>query len=140
MAEAILRHAAGDRFEALSAGSHPAGFIYPLAAQAMQRRGISMDGQVSKSWNEFADRTVDAVITLCDEAAKEACPAWPGAPLTAHWPVPDPALLPGTEEERLEYALRIAERLWAKIDGLIALDWSGRKAAIAERLAFLGEI
>lgn len=139
MAEAILRHVAGDRFEALSAGSHPAGFIYPLAAAAMQHLGIPMDGQESKSWDEFADREVNVVITLCDEAAKETCPVWPQNPLTAHWSLPDPAFQPGTEEERLEFAIHIAERLRVKIEVLVALDWSRDRAEIAERLASLAE-
>ena len=140
MAEAILRQLGGDHFEALSAGSHPAGFIHPLAIGAMRRLNIPLTNQTSKSWNEFADTRLDAVVTLCDAAATEACPALPGSPLTAHWALPDPVYHPGTDEERLEFTLLIAERLRTKIAGLMGLDWSSDRAELKQRLGFLGEI
>jgi arsenate reductase len=140
MAEAILRHSARDQFEALSAGSHPAGFVHPLAVEAMRLLGVPMESAVSKSWDEFADAWLDVVITLCDVAAVETCPAWPGAPITAHWSLPDPAGYLGTNEERIELALRVAQRLQTKIQGLIDLDWSVSSDDIAARLEFLGEI
>ena len=140
MAEAILRHVGGDKFEALSAGSFPAGFVHILAIEAMRRLGISMPGAVSKSWDEFAETTLDAVITLCDDAVAETCPVWPGAPLTVHWSTPDPSFHPGTEAERIELAVRIAERLVTKIQGLVDLDWSMGRDEVRKRLEFLGEI
>ena len=140
MAEAMLRQLGGDRFEALSAGSHPAGFIHPLAIDAMSRLNIPLASQTSKSWNEFFDTRLDVVVTLCDAAASEACPVWPGSPMTAHWSLPDPAFHPGTDDERLEFTLLIAERLRAKIAGLAALDWSSDRAELKQRLGFLGEI
>jgi len=140
MAEAMLRQLGGDRFEALSAGSHPAGFIHPLAIDAMSRLNIPLASQTSKSWNEFFDTRLDVVVTLCDAAASEACPVWPGSPMTAHWSLPDPAFHPGTDDERLEFMLLIAERLRAKIAGLAALDWSSDRAELKQRLGFLGEI
>ncbi|RME38099.1 MAG: arsenate reductase ArsC [Planctomycetota bacterium] len=140
MAEAILRHLAGDRFEALSAGSHPAGFIHPLAVEALAGMGIPIGEQRSKSWDEFASRPIDAAITLCDHAAGQPCPDFPGAPLRAHWPLPDPGSAPGTDEDRLALAHQVARRLRRKIEGLIALDWSGDRGLLAERLRFLGEI
>jgi arsenate reductase len=140
MAEAILRHLGGDRFEVSSAGSHPAGFVHPLAIEAMRRLEIPMDDHVSKGWEQFADAPQDVVITVCDEAAKETCPSWTGSPLTPHWSLPDPTYHPGSEEERLEFALRVAQRLRAKIEGLIALDWSKDRVELAGRLQFLGEI
>lgn len=140
MAEAMLRQLGGDRFEALSAGSHPAGFIHPLAIAAMIRLNIPLTSQTSKSWSEFAGTRLDVVITLCDAAASETCPLWPGGPMTAHWSLPDPAFHPGTDDERLEFALLIAERLRTKIAGLVALDWSSDQAELKQRLGFLGEI
>jgi arsenate reductase len=140
MAEAMLRQLGGDRFEALSAGSHPAGFIHPLAIDAMSRLNIPLASQTSKSWNEFFDTRLDVVVTLCDAAASEACPVWPGSPMTAHWSLPDPAFHPGTDDERLEFTLLIAERLRTKIAGLVGLDWAGDRAELKQRLGFLGEI
>ncbi len=140
MAEAILRHLAGDRFTATSAGSDPAGFVHPLAIEVLQHMGIPLHDPRSKSWDEFAQTPVDAVITLCDDAAGEVCPTWPGDPVCAHWSLPDPAGHLGAEKERLELALRIAGRLRTKIEALLKLDWSTNRADLAERLKFLGEI
>lgn len=140
MAEAILRHLGGDRFEACSAGSHPAGFIHPLAADAMQDMDVSMVGQTSKSWDEFAEVAMDVVITLCDAAAAEPCPTWLGSPNVAHWSLPDPTYHPGTQVERAAFALRVVQRLRMKIEGLVELDFSGDPAEIQKRLEFLGEI
>lgn len=140
MAEALLRHTGGDAFEALSAGSHPAGFVHPLAVEAMRRLEVPVDNLSSKSWDVFADRPVDVVITLCDNAAEERCPVFPGDPLRVHWSLPDPALYVGTDADRLEFALRVAERLAAKVRGLVAIDWIQPRSEIEERLEFLGEI
>jgi arsenate reductase len=140
MAEALLRHLGGDRFEAYSAGSHPAGFVHPLATEAMAGMNMSTDGQNSKSWNDFATTPVDVVITLCDAAASETCPVWPGAPLTAHWSLPDPVGHFGSDEERTAFATAVAQRLRAKIEGLIKLDWSADPKELADRLRFLGEL
>jgi protein-tyrosine-phosphatase len=140
MGEAILRQLGSDRFEALSAGSHPAGFIHPIAIETMQQMGISLESQTSKSWDEFPDTRFDVVITLCDDAAAETCPVWPGDPVRAHWSLPDPSYHPGTDEERLQFAMRVAQRLRTKIEGLIELEWSQDRAELAKRLRFLGEI
>jgi arsenate reductase len=143
MAEAILRHVAGGRFEALSAGSHPAGFVHPLAIEAMRQMEIPLEEHTSKSWDEFASAEggpVDVVITVCDNAAGEACPSWPGDPITAHWSLPDPVYHPGSEEERSDFALRVAQRLCTKIEGLIELEWTMDRAELSKRLAFLSEI
>ncbi len=140
MAEGILRQIGSDLFEALSAGSHPAGFIHPLAAEAMQRMNIPIESQISKSWEEFADTDVELVITLCDAVAGEPCPTWPGNPLLAHWPLPDPTYYPGSHEERVELTLRVAQRLNLKIQGLLDLDFLGDPAEVRKRLEFLGEM
>ena len=140
MAEAILAHLGGGRFEAFSAGSYPAGFVHQLAIDAMQHLGISMPFAESQSWDEYKDETFDAVITLCDYAAAEECPNGPGNPIRAHWSLPDPAYHPGTLEERQQFGLTVAKRLMAKIEGLIALDWTSDRASLEAGLARLGEI
>ena len=140
MAEAILRHLGSVRFEAFSAGSHPAGFVHPLALEAMSRMNIPIEEHTSKSWDVFQDQFLDVVITVCDQAAGETCPVWPGEPITAYWPVPDPAFHPGDDQERLDFSLRVAQRLRTKIEGLLHLDWSTDRAAIIQRLTFLGDI
>ena len=102
MAEAILNHKGRDRFTAHSAGSHPAGQPRPEALQQIESAGLSTVGLRSKSWDEFARPgapSLDFVFTVCDNAAKEQCPYWPGQPMTAHWGVPDPAAVKGTPGE-----------------------------------------
>ena len=121
MAEALLRHLGGKRFLAFSAGSHPAGYVHALTVEAMRRMGISTQGQYSKSWNEFADERMDIIITVCDSAASEVCPTWPGRPATAHWSLPDPSSVPGTPDERIEAAMVVARLARRWIEGLIAL-------------------
>jgi arsenate reductase len=106
MAEAILNHKAlthgAGGFRAYSAGSHPTGTVRPEALQQLQSAGVVTDGLRSKSWDEFALRDaprMDFVFTVCDNAAHEVCPLWPGQPMTAHWGVPDPAAMRGTPDE-----------------------------------------
>lgn len=140
MAEVILRHQAGDRFEALSGGTHPAGYVHPVAIEALTRMSIPIEGLESKGLDEFSETDLDVVITVCDAAAGETCPVWRGAPLCVNWPLPDPAMHPGTEEERIALALRVAERLCMKIEALSKLDWAMPRDDLASRLEFLGEI
>jgi arsenate reductase len=102
MAEAILNRKGKGAFTAYSAGSHPAGAPRTEALAQIASAGISTAGLRSKSWNEFAAPDapqMDFVFTVCDNAAKETCPYWPGQPMTAHWGVPDPAAVKGTPEE-----------------------------------------
>jgi arsenate reductase len=102
MAEAILNHKAKDGFTAYSAGSHPSGTPRPEALKQLESAGISTYGLCSKSWGGFAapgTPHMDFVFTVCDNAANEACPFWPGQPMTAHWGVPDPAAVQGTSAE-----------------------------------------
>nr|WP_246422918.1 arsenate reductase ArsC [Roseospira visakhapatnamensis] len=100
IAEAVLAHAGAGRFRAFSAGSHPRGAPHPEALATLRRARYPTDGLRSKSWDEFATDdapALDFVFTVCDAAAAETCPVWPGQPVTAHWGVPDPAAFQGTE-------------------------------------------
>jgi arsenate reductase len=102
LAEAILNHKAKDSFTAYSAGSHPSGTVRPEALAQLADAGLPTTGLRSKSWDEFAGPAtprMDFVFTVCDNAANEACPLWPGQPMTAHWGIPDPAAAAGTPEE-----------------------------------------
>jgi arsenate reductase len=102
MAEAILNHKGKGTFHGYSAGSHPSGQPRPEALKEIKSAGIAIDGLRSKSWDEFAapgSPQMDFVFTVCDNAANETCPIWPGQPMTAHWGIPDPAAVIGTTEE-----------------------------------------
>ena len=102
MAEAILNRVGAGKFRAYSAGSHPKGQVHPETIRLLQSLGYDTSGFRSKSWSEFADPgapLLDFVFTVCDNAAGEACPLWPGQPMTAHWGVPDPAAAKGTSAE-----------------------------------------
>jgi arsenate reductase (thioredoxin) len=102
MAEAILNHRGRTAFTAYSAGSRPAGVPRPEALRQIESAGIATEGLRSKSWDEFAAPGapgMDFVFTVCDNAAKETCPYWPGQPMTAHWGIPDPAAVEGTPDE-----------------------------------------
>jgi len=102
MAEAIMNYKGRPNFAAYSAGSHPAGAIRPEAIAQLKSAHLSAEGLRSKSWEEFSKPDapkLDFVFTVCDNAAKEVCPVWPGQPMTAHWGVPDPASVRGTVEE-----------------------------------------
>jgi arsenate reductase len=102
MAEAIMNHKGSPRFTAFSAGSHPSGAVRPEALRQLDTARMSTSSLRSKSWDEFAKAPapkLDFVFTVCDHAAKEVCPIWPGQPMTAHWGVPDPAAIRGTPEQ-----------------------------------------
>jgi arsenate reductase len=102
MAEALLNQKGKGTFAAHSAGSHPSGIVRPEAIRQLEVAHISAQGLRSKSWEEFARPAaspLDFVFTVCDNAAKEVCPVWPGQPISAHWGVPDPAAVVGTEAE-----------------------------------------
>src|SRR5208283_6105944 len=102
MAEAIMNYRGKPRFRAYSAGSHPSGAVRPEALRELQRAQLPSAEARSKSWDEFAQPgapDMNFVFTVCDNAAKEVCPIWPGQPMTAHWGIPDPAAVQGTPEE-----------------------------------------
>ena len=103
MAEAILNRVGAGHFRAFSAGSHPKGAVHPFARDLLNKLNYPADSFRSKSWDEFEKPgapALDFVFTVCDNAAKEICPVWPGQPMTAHWGVPDPVAAEGTESER----------------------------------------
>ena len=102
MAEAILNYKGAPNFKAYSAGSHPAGSVRPEALKLIEQARLPINGLRSKDWGEFARPgapKLDFVFTVCDNAANEVCPVWSGHPMTAHWGIPDPALVKGTEDE-----------------------------------------
>src|SRR6266852_1110327 len=102
LAEAILNQRGGPNFHAFSAGSHPTGRVSPFALKQLAVAHLPVEGLRSKSWNEFAKPgapKMDFVFTVCDSAAAEVCPIWPGQPMTAHWGIPDPAAAQGADEE-----------------------------------------
>lgn len=103
LAEALIAHWGRSRFAGFSAGSHPKGTVNPLALQVLAENHLPTEGLRSKSWIEFAGPDappLDFVFTVCDDAANEVCPVWPGQPVTAHWGLPDPAAVVGTDEEK----------------------------------------
>jgi protein-tyrosine-phosphatase len=103
MAEVLLNHLGKGRFHAFSAGSQPKGALHPLTIETLRRNNLAVDELRSKSWDEFAQPGAPSlafVFTVCDRAAQEVCPVWPGQPMTAHWGIEDPALVEGTLEQR----------------------------------------
>ncbi len=124
LAESILRKIGSDRFAAFSAGSHPKGAVNPLAMKVLERLEYSTDGLRSKSWDEFAAPsapTMDFVFTLCDDAARETCPVWPGQPMTAHWGIEDPAAVEGTDIEKEAAFVTAARYVRNRIGAFVAL-------------------
>lgn len=113
LAEVLLNHWGKGRFRAYSAGSFPKGQVHPLAIETLTRLKLPTEGLRSKSWSEFAEPgapQMDYILTVCDQAAGEVCPIWPGHPITAHWGLADPAAAEGSHDERLA-AFREAARL-----------------------------
>jgi len=124
LAEAYLNAAGRGRFTAYSAGSHPGGKVNPLALELLEKNRIDSAGLRSKSWDEFARPgapLLDFVFTVCDNAAGEVCPIWPGQPISAHWGVKDPAAVEGSHDEKRKAFLRAFTELSARINLLLAL-------------------
>ena len=124
LAEALLNHWGRGRFRAFSAGSFPRGQVHPLTLALLDKLGLSLPEARSKSWDEFARPdapAMDFVFTVCDQAAGEVCPIWPGNPVTAHWGVPDPAAVEGSEEARMAAFRQALHLLDARIKLFLAL-------------------
>ena len=143
MAEVIMNHLGGGRFTAYSAGSHPKGTVHPLALATMQSMGLPVDGLRSKSWEEFARPDappLDCLVTVCDDAAGEVCPVWPGKPMTAHWGVEDPAAFQGTEDAQRQKFRQVALMLRRRIELFLSLPLATLDAmAIQAKLQAIGQ-
>jgi|SRR5436189_6337462 len=120
MAEAILNKIGQGKYEAVSAGAKPAGYVHPLAIKLLQERGYPTDGLRSKSWEEFEGQTFHAVITVCDRA-KEACPVWPGAKAIA-WSFEDPAHATGTDDEKMRTVQKVFGEIEDRLSQFVAAD------------------
>ncbi len=142
LAEAILNTKGAPTFTAYSAGSHPSGTVRPEALRHIEFAGLSTAGLRSKSWDEFAQPGaphLDFVFTVCDNAAKEVCPIWPGQPITAHWGVPDPAAVRGTLQEIDRAYVQAFSTLDRRISLLLSLPIASLGSlAIKQRLDSIG--
>ncbi|MEI2416526.1 arsenate reductase ArsC [Orrella sp. JC864] len=126
LAEGLLNGLAGERFRAYSAGSHPKGEVHPMALATLRQLSLPAEGYRSKSWDEFAAADaprMDFIFTVCDDAAGEACPVWPGRPMSAHWGMPDPAAHAGTDAERLKAFHDTARMLKRRIELFASLPF-----------------
>ena len=143
LAEALLNHRGAGRIRAYSAGSHPTGRVNPFAIATLRRFGLPAEGLRSKSWDEFAGPAaprLDFVFTVCDNAAGEVCPLWPGRPVTAHWGVPDPAAVEGTDEQKLQAFEDTFRTLARRVERFVALPLASLDPTeIARRLREIGE-
>lgn len=142
MAETLLNHVAPVHFKAFSAGSQPRGGVHPLALQTLERMSVQAEPARSKSWEEFAAPNapaMDFVFTVCDNAAGEVCPVWPGQPMTAHWGVPDPSAVHGSDELQAKAFWECAVTLKRRIDLMLALPLASLdKLAIQREITDIG--
>jgi arsenate reductase (thioredoxin) len=144
MAEGILRKEGAERFKAFSAGSHPKGAVNPLAIRVLESFGYPTDGYRSKPWDEFAEPgapRLDFVFTVCDSAAGEACPVWPGQPMTAHWGIEDPAAVQGADIQKEAAFVTAFKYLRNRITVFTALPMRSISAmALQARLREIGQM
>jgi len=142
MAEGILNSLGRDKFRAFSAGSHPGTSVNPFALKTLSALRIPTDGYRSKDWDEFARPgapELDFVFTVCDKAAGEVCPVWPGQPMTAHWGVADPAAFEGTDEQKTKVFWDTAVILKRRIELMLALPLASLdKMAIQREIKDIG--
>lgn len=145
IAEAILNHPmiSQGRFRAFSAGSHPTGQVNPLALALLEKNHLPTEGLRSKNWDEFAAPgapALDFVFTVCDNAAGEVCPVWPGQPMTAHWGVPDPAAVEGSDEDKHKAFFQTWHFLYNRISLFANLPFSKLdKLTLQTRLREIGQ-
>ncbi len=138
LAEVLLNRLGNGRFKGYSAGSTPTGRVNPFALEFLRAQGLPIDGLRSKSWDEFAQpdaSAMDFVITVCDDAAGEVCPVWPGQPVTAHWGVPDPAAVEGSDEAKRAAFRKAFQTLRYRVGLLTSLP-----VAKLERSALIREV
>lgn len=144
LGEALLNKLGAGRFQGYSAGSHPRGVPNPLALELLEQCGHAVGALRSKSWDVFAAPgapKMDIVITVCDAAAGESCPFWPGTPVKAHWGIPDPAGVPGGIEAERAAFRRAYDRLHARVSALVALPFGTMTAAeLQTRIAEIGRL
>lgn len=142
LAEGLLNHWGQGRFHAFSAGSFPTGRVNPRALRLVEQLGEPLEEPRSKSWNEFAAEgapRIDFIVTVCDAAAGESCPVWPGHPMTAHWGVPDPAAVQGNDAEKDQAFEDAFQTLQARIRLFIKLPIDRLdRAALQEQLQQIG--
>ncbi|MBI1285615.1 MAG: arsenate reductase ArsC [Thiobacillus sp.] len=127
LAEALLNDMGKGRFRAFSAGSHPAGQVNPFALELLERNQYPISGLRSKPWDEFAQPDapqLDFVITVCDKAAGEVCPVWPGQPMTAHWGIPDPAAVEGSDDVKRRAFLDAMNQMQRRISMFVNLPFA----------------
>lgn len=127
LAESLLNQMDRGRFRAFSAGSRPAGQINPFALELLTKNHFPVEALRSKSWDEFAQAEaprLDFVITVCDNAAGEVCPVWPGQPMTAHWGIPDPAAVQGNDDDKRRALLQAMEQLQRRISMFVSLPFA----------------
>lgn len=143
LAEVMLNTMGAPRFRAYSAGSHPNGKVNPFAIELLQRNRLPVDGLRSKSWDEFAAPgapELDFVFTVCDSAAGEVCPLWPGQPITAHWGVEDPAAVEGSDEDKRKAFFSAYNRLHNRIQLFLSLPLTKLdRVALTARLKEIGK-
>jgi arsenate reductase len=144
MAEALLNAMGRGRFRAYSAGSHPKGHVHPHALELIKKNRLSTDGLRSKNWEEFARSgapVMDFVFTVCDDAAGEVCPVWPGQPMTAHWGIPDPAAYDGPEEDERRAFFTAYSQLTQRLSIFVNLPLAGLdRLALQKRLDEIGHV
>ena len=144
LGEALLNHLGKGRFKAWSAGSHPAGEVNPFAIELLQKNGLAVDDLRSKNWDEFSwpgAPKFDFVFTVCDNAANEVCPVWPGQPMTAHWGIEDPAAVEGSDEDKRKAFVHAYNQLSRRISLFTSLPLKSLdKLSIKEKLAEIGKL
>lgn len=142
MAEALLASIGKGRFNAYSAGSKPAGKVHPFAVEKVAATGYAPENLRSKSWDEFAGPDapqMDFIFTVCDNAAGEACPVWPGHPASAHWSFEDPAAVTGSDEERRAAFAKVFRQILARVNTFVSLPLHMLdKNAIAHEIRQIG--
>ena len=144
MAEALLNARGRGHFHAYSAGSHPKGQVHPLALDLIRKNRMPVDGLRSKNWDEFAQPgapRMDFVFTVCDNAAGEVCPVWPGQPMTAHWGIPDPVAVEGGDREKRKAFLTAFTQLSTRISLLLNLPFASfERLSLKNKLDEIGKM